>query len=40
LVLYGRKENYEKNNWKDKNTSDKWKKQNFKDIQKILNGAT
>ncbi len=30
--------NEEKKNWKDKNTSDKWKKQNFKNIQKRLNG--
>ena len=30
--------NKEKKNWKDKNTSDKWKKQNLKDIQKRLNG--
>ena len=30
--------NEEKKNWKDKNTSDKWKKQNLKDIQNRLNG--
>ncbi len=30
--------NKDKKNWKDKNTSDKWKKQNLKDIQKRLNG--
>ena len=30
--------NKDKKNWKDKNTSDKWKKQNLKDIQNRLNG--
>ena len=30
--------NKDKKNWKDKNTSDKWKKQNLKDIKKRLNG--